>query len=122
MASAAAIAATAAAALVLCLAGCGADGGKKLTAPPGDGEPDPNGGDVTFTEQVHPVMERSCSCHQPGGIMYPQVPLDTYARAYARRSAIRLKVWEQRAMPPGGGLTEDERALFRDWVDAGAPE
>jgi uncharacterized membrane protein len=36
---------------------------------------------------------------------------------------IRVRAVEQRTMPPGNrtGMTEEERALLRRWIDGGAP-
>src|SRR5437764_7816629 len=55
-------------------------------------------GQVTFTKDVAPILQRSCqNCHRPGSIA--PMPLINYddARPWAR--SIRQRV-EQRQMPP----------------------
>jgi len=104
-------------AFVPLVAGCGKDSGSKVTGTDDDG----GGTTPTYTEDVQPILERSCSCHQPGGVKYSTAPLDTYENASARRSLIRQRVWVDRSMPQGGSLPESDRATIRDWVDGGAP-
>jgi hypothetical protein len=91
-------------------------------------------GDVTFTRDVAPILQRSCQeCHRPNAIA--PMPLLTYedARPWAR--AIKEKV-TLRMMPPwyvdpnvgintfknNGGLSPKEIATIAHWVDAGAPK
>lgn len=100
------------------LAGCGSDGGNKVTDP-GDGNPPQT---PSYTTDVRPIMQAGCSCHQPGGQMHGNVPLDTYQRAFQRRSTIKQKVFVERSMPPGGGISDQQRETIRAWVDGGAPE
>src|SRR5688572_3710540 len=89
---------------------------------------------VTFTEDVAPILQRACQkCHRPGSIA--PMSLLTYqdARPWAR--SIKREV-EARNMPPwhiarGVGvqkfkddpsLTDAEIATIAKWVDAGAPQ
>jgi hypothetical protein len=91
-------------------------------------------GDVTFTRDVAPILQRSCQeCHRPNAIA--PMPLLTYedVRPWAR--AIKEKV-TLRMMPPwyvdpnvgintfknNGGLSPKEIATIAHWVDAGAPK
>jgi hypothetical protein len=91
-------------------------------------------GDVTFTRDVAPILQRSCQeCHRPNAIA--PMPLLTYedVRPWAR--AIKEKV-TLRMMPPwyvdpnvgintfknDGGLSPKEIATIAHWVDAGAPK
>ena len=91
------------------------------------------GGQVTFTRDVAPILQRSCvACHRPGE-MAP-MSLMTYedARPWAR--AIRTRT-SSREMPPfhidksigitkfknDPSLTNEEIATIARWVDGGAP-
>src|SRR5271169_956074 len=91
-------------------------------------------GEVTFTKDIAPVLERSCqSCHRPGSIA--PMSLLTYedARPWAR--SIKQNV-SQRQMPPWFidrnvgihdfkndiSLSEAEIATVVNWVDGGAPK
>src|SRR3989441_6434554 len=91
-------------------------------------------GDVTFTKDVAPILQRSCqNCHRPGSIA--PMSLLTYkdARPWAR--SIKEKV-VRRQMPPwhidrsvgitrfkdDPSLTDAEIAMISNWVDQGALE
>ncbi|WP_165251935.1 AhpC/TSA family protein [Paludisphaera soli] len=87
----------------------------------------------TYTQDVEPILRRSCrDCHRPGEAA--PFPLLTFAQA-ARRSRDLAEVTASRFMPPwkptsGFGppplhdrtLLPDEVATLRAWADAGAPE
>ena len=91
------------------------------------------GGQVTFTKDIAPVLQRSCqSCHHPGGmapmslVRYEDVR--PWARAVQRRTSLR-------EMPPWFiernigiqrfkddiSLSDEEIAKIAKWVDTGAP-
>jgi len=91
------------------------------------------GGQVTFTKDIAPVLQRSCqSCHHPGGmapmslVRYEDVR--PWARAIQRRTSLR-------EMPPWFiernigiqrfkddiSLSDEEIAKIAKWVDIGAP-
>ena len=91
-------------------------------------------GEVTFSRDVAPILQRSCqNCHRPGSIA--PMSLLTYkdARPWAR--SIQAKV-VLRLMPPwhidrnvginrfkdDPSLTDAEIAIISKWVDEGAPE
>ena len=93
----------------------------------------PAAGQVTFTKDIAPVLQRSCvACHRPGE-MAP-MSLMTYedARPWARAIKARTAAHE---MPPFNidksigltsfkndpSLSDDEIAMIGRWVDAGAP-
>ena len=91
------------------------------------------GGDVTFTKDVLPILQRSCqSCHRPGAIA--PMSLVTYEDVRPWSRSIRRNV-EAREMPPwyidrrigiqqfkdDPSLTDDEIATIAAWVDAGSP-
>ena len=90
-------------------------------------------GQVTFTKDVAPILQRSCqTCHRPGSIA--PMSLLTYqdARPWAR--AIKEKV-AKREMPPwyidknigitdfkdDPSLSDADIATITRWVDDGAP-
>ncbi|OLE74059.1 MAG: hypothetical protein AUG12_02525 [Acidobacteria bacterium 13_1_20CM_2_57_8] len=91
-------------------------------------------GQVTFTKDVAPILQRSCqTCHRPGSIA--PMSLLTYqdARPWAR--AIKEKV-AKREMPPwyidknigitdfkdDPSLSDADIATITRWVDDGAPQ
>jgi hypothetical protein len=91
-------------------------------------------GEVTFTKDVAPILQRSCQgCHRPESIA--PMSLLTYedARPWAR--SMKLKV-SQRQMPPffidknvgihefknDDSLSDAEIATIVKWVDEGAPK
>jgi len=93
----------------------------------------PSAGQVTFTKDIAPILQRSCvTCHRAGE-MAPMA-LMTYedARPWARAIKARTASHE---MPPfhidksigitsfknDPSLTDEEIAMIGQWVDAGAP-
>jgi hypothetical protein len=97
----------------------------------------PGGGDVTFTKDIAPILQRSCQkCHRPDSVA--PMSLMTYeetrpwARAIKYRTGLRDK---PEAMPPWFidktigiqqykddiSLSDDEVAKIAKWVDSGAP-
>src|SRR5258706_5886264 len=95
-------------------------------------------GDVTFTKDIAPVLQRSCQqCHHADGVA--PMPLITYdeVRPYAKAIKTRTGLRSQRgAMPPWFveknigiqkfkgdlSLSDAEIAKIAKWVDAGAPQ
>jgi Flp pilus assembly protein TadD/mono/diheme cytochrome c family protein len=87
---------------------------------------------VTWSRQIAPLVYRNCAvCHHPGGAG----PFSLLSYSDARRRAPQiLDVTQSRFMPPwlpapGYGdftgdrrLSDEDRALIRKWVEAGAPE
>lgn len=94
-------------------------------------------GEVTFTRDIAPILQRSCqNCHRPNGVA--PMPLVTYedARPYARAMKQRTSIGPHRGvMPPwyieknvgiqkykgDPSLSELEIAKIGKWVDSGAP-
>ena len=97
----------------------------------------PPGPAVTFTEDIAPILQRSCqNCHRPGQVA--PMSLITYeevrpwARAIRQRTSIRDKAG---SMPPwyieknigiqhykhDPSLSDEELAKIAKWVDSGAP-
>ena len=101
----------------------------KLAATPAKAAPkEPN---TTYLRDVLPVVMGKCArCHNAQCAVLPNW-LD-YKAAYADRSEIKRRVWDswkgqyyKQSMPAGNGpecqsITEEERALIRDWVKQGA--
>jgi hypothetical protein len=92
------------------------------------------GGQVTFTKDVAPIFQRSCTeCHRPGA----QAPMSlvSYADSRPWARAIKIQV-AKREMPPfhvdrtvgiqkfknDPSLSDAEIATIVKWVDAGAPQ
>ncbi len=94
-------------------------------------------GDVTFTKDIAPILQRSCqNCHRPDSVA--PMSLLTYedARPFARSMKTRTALRSQRgAMPPffiernigiqkfkhDPSLSEEEIAKVAKWADSGAP-
>jgi mono/diheme cytochrome c family protein len=94
-------------------------------------------GDVTFTKDVAPILQRSCQrCHYPNGVA--PMPLVTYedVRPWARAIKLRTSLGPHAGvMPPwfvekdigiqhfknDPSLSDEEIAIIGTWVNAGAP-
>jgi uncharacterized membrane protein len=88
----------------------------------------PASGPVRFEDVRHVIDKRCGTCHStqptdlsfgpaPGGVRY-----DTPEQIVAYASRIRERAVVTRTMPPGNktGMTEEERALLRRWVEVPA--
>lgn len=91
-------------------------------APAPKGPAAPGGGSApkaTFTGGIKSLLDSKCNaCHKAGGT---PPDLTTYALAKAE-GASSLATIEDGSMPPGKPLPDDQKALFKNWVDAGYPE
>jgi mono/diheme cytochrome c family protein len=94
-------------------------------------------GEVTFTKDVAPILQRSCqACHRPGGVA--PMPLTTYeeVRPWARAIKTRTGIGPRAGvMPPwyveknigiqhykdDPSLSEEEITKIAKWADSGAP-
>jgi len=82
-----------------------------------------------FTDVRAIIVQRCGVCHseepvQPGFMAPPaNVRMDTPQQIRLLAPRIRARAIEQKTMPPGNvtGMHDDERALLRRWLDAGAP-
>jgi hypothetical protein len=99
--------------------------------------PPPTSGEVTFTKDIAPILQRSCQeCHHADGVA--PMSLVTYedARPWARSMKARTALRSQRgAMPPffveknmgiqkfkhDPSLTDEQIAKIAQWADSGAP-
>lgn len=74
--------------------------------------------DVSFETHIRPITSTVCiKCHTGKNNDFSQ-----YKTAFAKRYRIKDRVVVDRTMPMGMYLSEQDRALFRDWVDQGAKE
>jgi mono/diheme cytochrome c family protein len=91
---------------------------------------DPSSVPITWNREISRVVyDRCASCHRPGGTAFS---LMTYKEAQPHADAIKASVISRR-MPPWGavkgfgsfrndtGLTQEQVALFAEWVEGGAP-
>src|SRR5262245_18814947 len=63
------------------------------------GEPAIDTKEITFTEDIAPILQRSCqNCHRPAGGVAP-MPLTTYEEVRPWARAIKLRT-SRREMPP----------------------
>jgi uncharacterized membrane protein len=107
-----ALAGAACVALLAAVTGCsGAGGDEAATGKPA----------LTY-QTVRPILERAClGCHQPGGAQEAS-DLRNYHDVADGREMIRMRLIA-RSMPPEGAavrLTDAERKLILDWIEAGA--
>jgi peroxiredoxin len=93
---------------------------------------DAEGRDVTYCRDVAPLLQKRCvACHRAGQVA--PFALTSYRSAAGRAETIR-EVLEAGRMPPWGAdprhgrfandprLTDDEKQVVYDWIDAGCPE
>lgn len=85
---------------------------------------------VSFSADIKPFMQSSCgttnSCHGPGSAI---VDLSNYTNLKSKADAgtlMKVIYWEPGAsqMPKGATQRIDvcSRAMFKNWINAGAPE
>ena len=71
---------------------------------------------LTYSVDIRPIFQQRCiQCHNSGPLNWME-----YENAFRYKDQIRDRVWNNRSMPPGGFITEQERLLIRNWVDQGA--
>jgi mono/diheme cytochrome c family protein len=111
--------------LGIALAACGE---KADPGGPGDDDIDVDGGEVTYAEDIKPMLDSNCiSCHAAAlnGADRNGAPLgvdfDTYTAAVdsGEQANTRIKAG---TMPPSGPLSGEEMSLFQAWVDQDFPE
>lgn len=104
-----------------------------MTPPPNPGNPPPNAGAVTFTNDIRPILLANCGrCHASGGL--PQFASANAATGYAVAFRERNEIISEIRSggmpedtcdgPPGsnGCVSVADFALIQQWVAAGAPE
>jgi hypothetical protein len=97
----------------------------------------PSGGDVTFSKDIAPILQRSCqNCHRPEGVA--PMSLVTYddVRPWSRSIKVKTGLGPRAGvMPPwyveknigiqqfhnDPSLSDEEIAKIAKWVDAGSP-
>ena len=94
-------------------------------------------GDVTFTKDIAPILQRSCqSCHRPGSVAPMSLLTYEEARPWAKAMKSRTSLRDKpNAMPPWFieknigiqhykgdiSLSDDEIDRIARWADSGAP-
>ena len=103
--------------LALFLGGCPGFGDKTLAEIEGiTGVP-------TYEADIKPILARYCTtCHTDPPVAGAPQPLLTYAQSLAEAERIRVRAVVLGNMPPGGGVSDNERALIEAWALGGAPE
>lgn len=70
---------------------------------------------VTFDKDIKPITSTVCiKCHSTGNRDFSE-----YHNAFQLRYTIYSKVVLERTMPFGMYMSNQDRALFRDWVNQG---
>lgn len=95
----------------------------------GDAGPDAGVRTYTWVDDVEPIIQRRCvSCHAMPTVNGAPFALLSYQDTQGPAAAGGL-IYERMAarmvagtMPPGGGATEAEIGVVRDWAALGAPE
>ena len=99
--------------------------------------PSPAAGQVTFTRDIAPILQRSCQkCHRPDSVAPMSLLTYENVRPYARTMKFRTALRDKPGvMPPwfieknigiqhfknDPSLSEDEIAMIAEWADSGAP-
>jgi mono/diheme cytochrome c family protein len=114
--------------------------GMLLAAVPGGlrAQESPAEGEVTFSRDVAPILQRSCQgCHNPTGVAPMSLVTYQEVRRWAPRIREKTQIRDRAgAMPPwyvekdigiqhykyDPSLSDEELATIAAWVDAGAPE
>jgi mono/diheme cytochrome c family protein len=113
-------------------------GAAALAAGPPQGVSAQEGGEVTFSRDIAPILQRSCQgCHRDNSIAPMSLVTYPEVRRYAPRIKERTQLGHLRgAMPPwfierdvgiqnfanDESLSDQEIDLIARWADAGAPE
>ncbi len=102
---------------LLALSGCPGFGDKTLAELEGISD------DVTYHADIRPILEARCfPCHTDPPKFGAPNPIANYDQAFGTSQRILVRAVQEGTMPPGGGVTGEEKALIEAWVSAGAPE
>ena len=109
-----------------------------IVAPPSlDAQQAAAAGEVTFSKDIAPILQRSCqNCHRPDGVAPMSLVTYEEVRPWSRSIKVRTSIGPKAGvMPPwyveknigiqqfqnDPSLSDDEIAKIGKWVDAGAP-
>lgn len=103
--------------LAIGLSGCPGFGDKTLAEIEGITEV------PTYHQDVAPILERYCTaCHTDPPIAGAPQPLLNFTQAEADAERIRVRAVQLGDMPPGGGVSDGDKAILEAWVAGGVPE
>jgi len=80
---------------------------------------------VSYSATVTPLVANAClGCHTPGGEGPGDFSNYSELKIAADNGSLKRVVYTLKSMPPAGnpGLTDEERAKIRCWVEQGASE
>ena len=76
---------------------------------------------ITYTKDIRPIIDKKCSqCHQYMG----DKDWTNYDNVKAKCSLFKERLYIKKDMPPGNvtNVTDDERELFKNFVDNSCPK
>ena len=76
----------------------------------------------TYNDWMEGFLRSKCqSCHSSEALYRYNAPenihFDSYREAVDQLEIIRSSVLERESMPPGGGLSEEDKSLLAQWLD-----
>ncbi len=106
---------------LVALSGCGS-GPHGPTTSLGGGGNSASGKKLDYANVVKPILVNRCgTCHMPGGAL-PN--WQDYQTAFGKKDVILKRVVVEKTMPPAAAstITEAERTVIGQWIQAGAPQ
>ena len=77
----------------------------------------------TYEVDVKPVMAQYCTgCHTDPPVAGAPQPLIEFAQVVADADRIHVRCVQLGDMPPGGGVTDADKAIIDAWVMGGMPQ
>ncbi|GAB5539675.1 MAG: hypothetical protein Salg2KO_17780 [Salibacteraceae bacterium] len=78
--------------------------------------------EVSFADDIQPFIQASCAtssgCHASG----TSLPvLETYNQITNNIQRIEVRAIDEKSMPPGGGVNQQQLDDLKEWIDAGTP-
>jgi len=88
----------------------------------------PANSSISYTDDIKPLLEANClRCHSENKMGGDRngakigVNFDTYSLAVANAKRANTRI-QNGSMPPGGGISAEERQLFQLWLEQDTPE